>query len=173
MVATGAELCVACHDGHAADMNKPVAHAAVKRGDACLSCHQPHSGRTEALLRRESVSETCFACHDRGNFESKVLHEVATDCGTCHLPHGAEQAGLLVEAQDALCANCHDAAATHLHPYTAPARDPRTDAVLQCSSCHNPHSSEHEQLLTHDKTRDLCVQCHRGPNLQVRGRGTD
>ena len=31
--------------------------------------------------------------------------------------------------------------------------------------------STHDQLLTHDKSRELCVQCHLGPNLEVQGRG--
>lgn len=28
-----------------------------------------------------------------------------------------------------------------------------------------------EHLLTHDKERELCVQCHLGGNMEVMGRG--
>ena len=90
-----------------------------------------------------------------------------SECSTCHAPHGSEHAGLLVASQEELCGGCHDAASTHTHPVGAPALDPRTGKSLQCTSCHAPHSAAHETLLTHDKKRRLCVQCHLGPNLEV------
>ena len=73
----------------------------------------------------------------------------------------------------ATCSICHDDVAdTHLHPYGDPVRDPRTGDVLRCTSCHAPHSSEHEGLTTHEKDRALCIQCHVGPNLEVRSTTT-
>jgi predicted CXXCH cytochrome family protein len=77
-----------------------------------------------------------------------------------------------VENQQELCATCHEnVGEQHFHPYGPPARDPRTGEDLQCSSCHNPHSSDYKALLTHDLERDLCLQCHQGANFQVRPRG--
>jgi predicted CXXCH cytochrome family protein len=104
-------------------------------------------------------------------FAQKNSHPDALECATCHDAHGSGQSGLLLDKQPALCGQCHDAASTHSHPFQEPARDPRTGNALVCTSCHNPHGSPHEQLLTHEKRRELCVQCHRGPNLEVRGRG--
>jgi predicted CXXCH cytochrome family protein len=31
---------------------------------------------------------------------------------------------------------------------------------MRCTSCHSPHSSDIEGLLSHDPKRELCVQCH-------------
>jgi predicted CXXCH cytochrome family protein len=143
-----------------------VTHAAVTDRQACLNCHSPHAGKTETLLVREDVASTCKSCHDRAMFEKKVKHP-EQDCETCHAPHGSQFQGLLVDSQIQVCLTCHDDVdKTHFHPYSGPAKDPRTGEDLVCTSCHNPHSSEFAQLLTHDKARGLCVQCHLGPNLE-------
>jgi predicted CXXCH cytochrome family protein len=63
-----------------------------------------------------------------------------------------------------------DVPGTHAHPFQGPTKDPRTGEDIRCTSCHSPHSSTEETLLTHGKKRELCVQCHLGPNLEVRGR---
>jgi len=171
LLATGVELCASCHADQASG-DKKTLHAAVTTGKGCSSCHAPHAGRAEKLLVRENLAETCFACHDRRMFEHSRKHPDVTTCTTCHEPHGSPQRQLLVQSQDRLCSQCHDPAEKHSHPYGPPARDPRTGEPLRCASCHNPHSSEQESLLTHSKSRELCIQCHRGPNLEVRGRGT-
>ena len=46
----------------------------------------------------------------------------------------------------------------HLHPVKG--QDPRTGLVLQCSGCHDPHSSDQVALLRYEPKRELCVQCH-------------
>jgi predicted CXXCH cytochrome family protein len=172
LVAQGIDLCTSCHDDHDGDADVAFPHAALTEGDACLSCHQPHAGRNAMFLVRDDVSETCFTCHERTQFEQKVHHPDIGGCTSCHAPHGSVTKGLLVEdSQSSLCKQCHDPTEMHQHPFEAPARDPRTGQPLQCTSCHNPHSSNEEHLLTHEPTRQLCVQCHLGPNLQVQGRG--
>ena len=140
-------------------------------GKGCLNCHTPHAGRAEKLLVRDNLAQTCFSCHDRGMFERKNQHPDLLTCTTCHEPHGSPQRKLLVDSPDKLCATCHDPSELHSHPFGPPARDPRTGDPLRCASCHDPHSSAQSKLLTHEKSRELCVQCHRGPNLEVRGHG--
>ena len=88
----------------------------------------------------------------------------------CPPSHGGTGPGLLRAAQPQLCMDCHDVSKSHIHPYQGPAKDPRTGRPLACTSCHNPHASAEVKLLTHDKKRALCVQCHLGPDLEVRGR---
>jgi predicted CXXCH cytochrome family protein len=171
MQAAGLELCTTCHSDHEGDAELTVTHAPLTSADGCLACHQPHTGRTKTLLMRESTSETCMACHERGMFENEFKHPDVAECTTCHAPHGGEQGKLLVEKQVDLCMTCHDdAAERHTHVSTGPSKDPRTGEELACASCHDPHSSAHEMQLTHEKSRELCVQCHRGQNLKVRGR---
>jgi predicted CXXCH cytochrome family protein len=169
--AEGTALCVTCHGGHAKDAEKPVVHAAITTGRGCINCHSPHSGRTKELLVRDDVTKTCQTCHDRKLFTAKYQHPDIGGCATCHDPHGSGNPGILVEPQQTLCNQCHDASESHYHPYSGPQKDPRTGQDLTCTSCHNPHGTDHEQLLTHDKTRLLCVQCHQGGNLEARPRG--
>lgn len=170
MVATGADLCVSCHADHTEDAKQPVPHAPVGDARACLNCHGPHAGKTQSLLNRDDQPSTCLSCHPRSMFEREHRHpELDEQCATCHQVHGSKVEGLLKAAQEDLCAQCHDAAKSHFHPFGAPLRDPRNGGTLTCSSCHQPHSSDHEMLLTHDKKRELCVQCHLGSNLEVRG----
>jgi predicted CXXCH cytochrome family protein len=169
LTAVGAALCTSCHGELADAENFAYPHAAVTQGDQCLSCHSPHASRVQKLLVRDSTKKTCLSCHSRELFEGSVVHG-ETECTTCHAVHGSDIAGLLVENQLELCGTCHDAAEAHVHPYSGPAKDPRTGRELQCSSCHSPHSSNYPKLLTHDKDRELCVQCHLGPNLEVQGR---
>jgi predicted CXXCH cytochrome family protein len=165
---SGAAACVGCHGDHAADAARSVPHAPLLGEEGCVACHSPHAGKTAALLRRDSVASTCFSCHDRAMFAGEVRHP-EQECGTCHAPHGSETPGMLIAPQSELCLGCHDVAASHVHPYQGPALDPRTGEELTCTSCHAPHSGSFETLLTHDRDRALCVQCHLGPNLEVKG----
>ena len=103
--------------------------------------------------------------------EAKTKHPEVGNCNTCHDVHGSGTAGILREPQSTLCVTCHDVSKTHAHPFQGPAKDPRTGETLQCTSCHKPHSSPEEHLLIAPKKRSLCVQCHLGPNMEVRGRG--
>ena len=169
--AEGMALCVTCHGGHAKDAEKPVTHAAVTTGEGCLNCHSPHAGRTREMLVRNDTAKTCQTCHDRKMFAGKFQHPDIGGCATCHDAHGSEHAGILVEPQQKLCGQCHDVSESHFHPYTGQQKDPRTGRDLTCTSCHDPHAAEIDALLTHDKTRALCVQCHRGDNQEVRTRG--
>jgi len=170
LVAGAPGLCVDCHDDHAGDPDRPVPHAAVTEGASCVNCHSPHVGRTSTLLVRDGVKATCTSCHDRRRFEKKVQHP-ESDCETCHDPHGSGVRGLLREDQQDLCATCHEnVGEQHFHPYGPPAVDPRTGQYLQCSSCHDPHSSENESLLLFPQDRTLCIQCHQGHNMEIRKR---
>ena len=102
-------------------------------------------------------------------FAKKNQHPDAEPCTNCHAAHGSSTSKILKAPQNTLCMQCHDVAKMHAHPYGGPAKDPRTGTELQCTSCHSPHSSDHEKLLLMDEKRNLCVQCHFGTNLEVRG----
>ncbi len=172
MAATGVDLCVTCHSEHEGDTRFSAPHAPLVGADGCVSCHEPHTSRNEQLLIRETTPATCMACHERERFVSEYRHPDVTECSTCHAPHGSEQDKILVDKQVDLCMTCHDdAREQHTHAVTGPAVDPRTNQELTCTSCHDPHSSSYEMQLTHEKSRELCVQCHRGQNLKVRARG--
>jgi predicted CXXCH cytochrome family protein len=160
---TAATVCLDCHDSK---NNFATAHAGARSvrdaGETlvCLDCHSPHAAY-DGLLLRDSQAETCYQCHDRGEFSREKVHGALEDgCTTCHDLHESNSDELRgLEGID-LCAQCHDTAETHAHPYGGEYNDPRDGQPLACTSCHVPHSSEHEFMLEFDRNRDLCIQCH-------------
>ena len=75
---------------------------------SCSSCHNPHGGRSRALIDATSINDKCYQCH----FEKKapVLWEhspVKEDCLVCHTPHGSSNDKLLVSRIPRLCQDCH------------------------------------------------------------------
>lgn len=97
----------------------------------------------------------CLRCH-KSKKAGKVVHPaLEMGCSTCHLsPHEEEKPGLsLMSDPPGLCFNCHDQGGfTKKHQHTAV-------ALGMCTSCHNPHSSNNENLLAAD-IPDLCYTCH-------------
>jgi predicted CXXCH cytochrome family protein len=154
-----------CFDCHDEDEYKNV-HNAGRTGDdlaqidVCMDCHSPHAGH-DNMFRRGSDLETCVQCHDRADFTRQTVHAALEEgCSACHDPHQNNFAALNSASLNDLCATCHEEAMTHAHPIGAEHKDPRNGLPLTCSSCHEPHSSDHEHMLTFDHRRNLCVQCH-------------
>jgi predicted CXXCH cytochrome family protein len=156
-------LCAGCHDATVASIDKvSVAHAAVVEGKACLTCHSPHVGDTQALLKKTGFS-VCTDCHQTINLTAPVVHDPAKeDCAICHTPHGGDNDKLLVDSDPmSLCTSCHeDATKTHFHPMGDQTKKPENRGLIVCTSCHSPHNSEQKALLLGDPTRGLCVRCH-------------
>ena len=103
--------------------------------------------------------EVCLECHDDVAAELRlpVEHPPAkeAECSSCHNPHAARDAGLLLERPAILCVECHADVAEQLgrrvlHQPVAEGR---------CTSCHRPHGAGHEKLLL-AAGADLCVTCH-------------
>ncbi|HEU4365969.1 MAG TPA: cytochrome c3 family protein, partial [Candidatus Krumholzibacteria bacterium] len=154
--------CVDCHDGHE---GYATVHNAGRAGNeagnvgVCLDCHSPHAGH-DGLLVRTSVQETCVQCHDRGMLTREFRHAALDEgCEACHDVHENNMDKLRGAGANELCAGCHEIENIHTHP-VKDVVDPRTGAALNCVSCHEVHSADHEHLLPFDKKRDMCVQCH-------------
>ncbi len=103
--------------------------------------------------------EVCIACHDdiASEVGLPVAHPPARDgdCSSCHKPHAARNAGLLLERPAILCVGCHGEIAAELdrpmlHEPVAEGR---------CTDCHRPHGGSHEGLLAAPGV-DLCATCH-------------
>jgi predicted CXXCH cytochrome family protein len=155
--------CAECHEqkhGFAQAHDAGRAGEAARSVGACLDCHSPHAAFGE-LLVRPTQSQTCLQCHDRRDFTRKTVHAALEEgCTACHDVHDREGLALPGAAVNDKCAECHDAAKTHAHVTGPPAKDPRTGEALSCVSCHEPHSSNFEHMMSFDEKRDLCVQCH-------------
>lgn len=165
--ARGERLCEACHGDIAeTDRDSGVVHQALRgvRGRAgCLACHDPHMSAQSGLLR-ESGPELCRDCHeeivDQATAETGHL-PAGEDCLNCHRPHAAQQAALLDGPPAELCRSCHDAEDEEL----GRAHLGADLAALECTQCHTPHGTGHDNLLAanlHVPIEDGCETCHEG-----------
>jgi len=169
-VQSGNGICFDCHD----EDDFSALHVAGRTGDAlsedavCLDCHSPHAGH-DNFLRRRTDLETCLQCHDRKEFTRTTVHGALDEgCATCHNVHENNFDELSEPPLNELCASCHDEAETHLHPIGSNYKDPRTGRPLTCGSCHEPHSSDFDYMLSFDHNRNLCIQCHSSGTMRAR-----
>ena len=103
----------------------------------------------------------CAACHEDLSTGKSVHPAIAMGCASCHsavdasdVPHkitNRNAKGLIARMKD-LCFNCHDRGPfqkTTVHGAL----------MLGCTSCHNPHATDHAHVLK-DEIPRLCLNCH-------------
>jgi predicted CXXCH cytochrome family protein len=94
----------------------------------------------------------------------KLKHPPAEEgCTTCHVAHSGDQPKLLNANLEKLCLQCHEKVPkTHLHGMgKSPYVDAVTGQYINCVSCHDPHSSNHEKMTRGDRRKELCARCHK------------
>jgi DmsE family decaheme c-type cytochrome len=98
----------------------------------CSDCHNPHGSATEALLRENSINDTCYKCHaeKRGPFLFEHM-PVRENCDNCHEPHGSINEYLLKVSRPRLCGECHGVG----HGLTSGTNAVQTIS-RQCQNCH-------------------------------------
>jgi DmsE family decaheme c-type cytochrome len=105
---TQPEVCFTCHKQQRTEINRTFRHPILEGKVACSDCHNPHGSVSRALMKRDSVVETCYQCHaeKRGPFVHN--HEpVQEDCTNCHNPHGTVADSMLKVRPPFLCHQCH------------------------------------------------------------------
>jgi DmsE family decaheme c-type cytochrome len=130
------------------------------RNVSCITCHSVHDAKGEkALLKKESVSETCVQCHRTQ--VSKIhksshmpVREGKMECTTCHNPHGSQNVKMLREGTTVseACASCHTEKRGPFLWEHMPVRE-------NCTTCHDAHGSNNERMLV-AKLPMLCQRCH-------------
>src|SRR5215470_6135774 len=101
--ATEIETCGTCHLQKRAQQMRS-SHMPLREGKmTCSSCHNPHGTVTPALLKENSLNNTCYACHaeKRGPF-LWVHAPVNESCANCHDPHGSNHEAMLKVAKPRL-----------------------------------------------------------------------
>ena len=105
---TQPEVCFACHKQQRVDANRTFRHPILEGKVACSDCHNAHGSIGRALMKRDSVTDTCYQCHaeKRGPFVHQ--HDPVTeDCSICHNPHGTVVDSMLKVRMPFLCNSCH------------------------------------------------------------------
>jgi DmsE family decaheme c-type cytochrome len=149
----------------------------------CESCHGPGQAHVDDeakghILKFKSApadraSESCLACHNRGNhagWEGSVHEARKLACTTCHSVHQPKSTTrqLVKATETQLCATCHRVQVAKTE--RAVAHMPVREGKMACSSCHNPHGSisNVKALKVGSSVVESCTSCHtemRGPVL--------
>lgn len=102
------QKCIECHRGQAKSLHQRSAHPLSAGTMDCASCHNPHGSAGEKLIKKDSVNDLCYSCHQekRGPFlwEHSPVRE---DCVTCHTPHGSNHPNMLQARITQMCQACH------------------------------------------------------------------
>jgi len=167
------EQCVSCHEDISSDCGTchrgladlPSVHPVA---EDCSLCHDLSSTVESKLIEgQEFNQDLCFTCHDdkRELLETKpVVHGTATECLMCHNPHGSTFDTMVRDRTTKICMMCHEEKAKQSHPVAGHPmegpKDPhRPGKKLTCTSCHNPHASDHSKLFRFP-TLPICSYCH-------------
>jgi predicted CXXCH cytochrome family protein len=167
----GSESCAECHgkinrDFRTADHARLQAKGENAKDIGCESCHGPGSkhketgGGSGTIINPKKSPETCFQCHldKKAEFSMPYSHPVLSgkmSCSDCHDPHkgnAIKGGGTQLQGKNETCAECHKA---QVGPFIF-----SHDAVKEgCSSCHSPHGSVNQKMLT-ERNATLCLKCH-------------
>ncbi len=133
------DTCFQCHKDRRAQMFRS-AHMPMREGKVvCSDCHNPHGspylGSGAALLRTDSLNDTCYKCHAEKRGPFLFEHEpVRENCDNCHDPHGSVNEYSLKVSRPRLCFECHGIG----HGYTTGPNGFSFGAsmALSCQNCH-------------------------------------
>jgi predicted CXXCH cytochrome family protein len=185
--AQGRMTCATCHTAHAVPGDSDLRTVIFLRqpnvdSSLCLACHPQHAQKNDfqhPLGRAEFPIPKAIL--DAGGKTSPDGHAIF--CQTCHEPHGAQNAWMLVLPPSQLCVACHtDKAPEASPPAGAPVhrightytgfKPPATllneratfgpNGELSCLSCHRLHdaSGARPLLIRKNEGSSLCLECH-------------
>jgi predicted CXXCH cytochrome family protein len=135
--------CVMCHDHHASDRR----NFTKSEPKLCIECHEMTEKRT-ASMEKALKSIKCAPVKDRKCFE-------------CHIPMHSDSPLNFSGDGIQICSKCHAAQHKITHPLGEEVIDVRNGQPVTCISCHSMHAAKSEFMLTHDKDRAICIQCHK------------
>jgi predicted CXXCH cytochrome family protein len=180
----GMVQCASCHDPHS-DSSKShqlLRIAGSTPDQLCKTCHteqaatlagshdfSTHLGERNGLGKTEAESGKCGFCHDvhkgSGSFlwaATKTTPKTAAElCTNCHQKDG-------IAAQHPAAAFSHPmgmkvSRVVPLPLFDAIGQRVEQKGMVECASCHNPHSDstrQHQLLRVTGSPSELCVTCH-------------
>jgi DmsE family decaheme c-type cytochrome len=149
---------------------------------ACLNCHGDVGNHIAAGGGRGNVfgfraepapaqNDRCLGCHSdtHPDFDNSAHSAAGLACTSCHSQHASgPSTPSLLRAPDtptaltgfngssALCVGCHADAASE---FAFNEHHRLIEGVLECTSCHDPHSRQTRSLLGGFKQQQ-CTSCH-------------
>lgn len=109
------DKCLSCHPAQELEFKYFYSHPLRQRQIRCSSCHDPHSERFPAMLKKD-VNDICGNCHGgtvieagRHPLSKGTNHSYrALNCMDCHRPHGSNFSAILKYNIDNICKTCHN-----------------------------------------------------------------
>jgi predicted CXXCH cytochrome family protein len=161
-------LCLECHADQKAIIRPDDPHTGGT-ANSCVKCHSYHASRADNLT--ETGAEDCLRCHEDTEQRTLTMERAIgiaecapvreRGCFSCHIPAHSDRPFYFSADPVILCAKCHKEEHSTSHPEGENVIDPRNNRPVTCISCHSMHSARADFMLTHDRNRALCVQCHR------------
>ena len=180
----GMETCAACHEATVTEFKESI-HG--KRGFAerssheCETCHGPGKAHVDAEGGKGTIinpdnetkqeqSKTCLECHGRGTqmmWDGSTHDSHDLSCLNCHSIHHSEDEPVLLKTstETDLCYTCHKRKQSQFYRAS---HHPIPEGKMECTSCHNPHGTTTDYLISADSVPEKCYECHaekRGPFL--------
>jgi predicted CXXCH cytochrome family protein len=100
--------------------------------NSCANCHSTHNGENEFLLMKSGEHELCMSCHDG----TMGFYNVTK----------ASEAGVIDSHEQS--ASMHNVDSDLAVSAAPGALANKSTATFGCSSCHNPHGSANDRLLS-------------------------
>lgn len=172
---TGTDSCIPCHDDIYRQYKKTVHYRissrevpSAERG--CETCHGPGSlhvkskgAVTDILgfsrLTPAESSEICLQCHTGAptmDWRANVHVLNGVGCNECHKSHKVTAPKMVYLGDPEICYTCHQEKKAQ---NALPSHHPVREGKMKCTSCHNNHGSENNNLQK-DTLNDLCLECH-------------
>jgi len=168
---SGTETCALCHEGMVRDFEKTDHGRLFLSGregvQGCEACHGPGSLHVEAgggrgvhIVNPDENPRVCLRCHLTVEMQLSLQYrhpviEKRMTCSNCHYPHGEDiykPKGAFSAGRNHTCMQCHR---EQVRP-----RVFEHEALREgCTTCHNPHGSVADKLLT-ERDNNLCLKCH-------------
>lgn len=131
----------------------------------CATCHEPHGGDNEHLLRASSPNKLCLECHGPDNAPKKAdaEHMVSIFDGKVLLPENYFAKVPVLPIKYNLG---HPVDGHPVSDVMDPTNISKVRTQINCLTCHQPHASAQPDLLVKDQANNaaFCASCH--TNLQ-------
>jgi predicted CXXCH cytochrome family protein len=166
----GSSLCYNCHRKLPSLFHEEDIHGTFQ-DNPCSMCHNHHASNKKNLTVNEKA--LCISCHgdvDQSiNYMTRRLKGIRCvpvknrECFKCHAPFHTDRPYYFKEDSNIIptCATCHEREHKVAHPMGEGVTDPRDGSTVTCESCHSMHAARAEFMLQFDRSRELCIQCHK------------
>src|SRR5262249_19904010 len=155
------DICLTCHSDQAELAKKHTLHQpAFKQG--CATCHEPHGGENNHLLRAKTANGFCLECYGPDSKPKKLESDylLAIFDGKVRLPEDYFSKNKVMVLPIKF-GRGHPVDAHPVADLPDPTDVTKVRAKIDCLSCHQPHASAQSDLLVKDRAnnRHVCSSC--------------